>query len=145
MAYTKARMEADRSVVYEDDDGNRIVRRGGHRNWRNNNPGNIEFGGFAERYGAIGFDKEKFAIFPDEAMGRQAMRELLKTGGYGSKDLGGVILRWSQGLESDDEIDVRVPKEKREKARKDVEDYRANMETWTGISRKEPMAKLDDE
>ena len=30
------------------------TRSGGDRNWRNNNPGNIEYGPFAIKYGAIG-------------------------------------------------------------------------------------------
>lgn len=59
-----------------DGDANMIGRTGGSRSWRNNNPGNIEFGDFAERAGAVGSDG-RFAIFPDEAAGRAAMERLL--------------------------------------------------------------------
>ncbi len=46
------------------------------RNLRNNNPGNIEYGGFAQRHGAIGSDG-RFAVFPDLATGMQAEQLLV--------------------------------------------------------------------
>lgn len=39
--------------VYRNDDGSVTVLRGGGRNWRNNNPGNIKYGGNAKAAGAI--------------------------------------------------------------------------------------------
>ena len=44
---------------------------GGDRNWRNNNPGNLEDGDFARRHGSIGSDG-RFAIFPDYKTGKEA-------------------------------------------------------------------------
>lgn len=44
--------------------------------WRNNNPGNLVKGRFANKYGAIG-DDGHFAIFPDEETGRKAKSALL--------------------------------------------------------------------
>lgn len=67
-------------VLYVHPDGSRSLHQGGTRSWRNNNPGNVWYGDFAKGYGAIGRDKENFAIFPDEAAGERAMRALLKTG-----------------------------------------------------------------
>jgi len=50
--------------------------RKGVRNWRNNNPGNIEFGTFAQSMGAVGTDG-RFAVFPDMQSGMRAKEELL--------------------------------------------------------------------
>lgn len=52
---------------------------GGSRSWRNNNPGNIEYGTFAKSHGAIGTDG-RFAIFPDEATGQRARAALIFNG-----------------------------------------------------------------
>jgi hypothetical protein len=53
-----------------------VVRQEGARNWRNNNPGNLEYGDFAKRYGAITTDG-RFAIFPSYQSGRRAKEALL--------------------------------------------------------------------
>ncbi len=67
-------------IIYVYSDGSQRLHQNGTRSWRNNNPGNMVYGGFAKDHGAIGRDKEGFAIFPDEATGEQAMRRLLRTG-----------------------------------------------------------------
>lgn len=67
-------------ILYFYPDGSRLIHQNGTRSWRNNNPGNMVFGGFAKDHGAIGHDKANFAIFPDEATGEQALRALLQTG-----------------------------------------------------------------
>ena len=54
----------------------RVEQRTGSRNWRNNNPGNLEYGDFAKKYGAIGTDG-RFAIFPSLEAGRKAQEALL--------------------------------------------------------------------
>jgi hypothetical protein len=91
----------NRSVVYYDKDGNKMVRYldpnakdppRGSKSWRHQNPGNIIRSSFANDYGAIGFagypnpnDPSKisyFAIFPDYETGRRAMAALLKTDKY---------------------------------------------------------------
>lgn len=51
-------------------------RRQGVRNWRNNNPGNIEFGPFARQMGAVGSDG-RFAVFSTLEAGTKAKEELL--------------------------------------------------------------------
>lgn len=53
-----------------------IEKRTGARNWRNNNPGNIKFGPFAQRNGAIGSDGT-FAIFPNYDTGSKAKESLV--------------------------------------------------------------------
>ena len=56
-----------------------IEKRIGNRNWRNNNPGNIEFGAFTQKHGALAGDP-RFAIFPTYDAGRNAKRELIFQG-----------------------------------------------------------------
>jgi hypothetical protein len=51
-------------------------RRIGVRNWRNNNPGNLEFGPYAKSKGAIGTDG-RFAVFATLEDGLKAKRDLV--------------------------------------------------------------------
>ncbi|HEM9000918.1 TPA: hypothetical protein U2T46_002992 [Burkholderia cenocepacia] len=65
------------------------------RGVRNNNPGNIEYGDFAKKAGAIGSDG-RFAIFPNMQVGESAMADLQK--GYASRGLDTitkVIKKWA--------------------------------------------------
>lgn len=80
-------VEADRrnlAVTYTDKDGNVVVKQGGNKAWRTNNPGNLSFSSLekAKEAGAIGVweDNEghKFGIFPSEEAGEKALREKLK-------------------------------------------------------------------
>jgi hypothetical protein len=82
------------STVYTRPDGSQDVYAGGTMAWRNNNPGNLKDGDFARRHGAIGFyenDNGKFAVFPDEATGVAALRELLTIPKYQRMTVDGVI------------------------------------------------------
>lgn len=54
----------------------RTVTLQGARNWRNNNPGNLEYGPTARGYGAVGTDG-RFAVFNDYNAGRAAKEGLL--------------------------------------------------------------------
>ena len=76
------------------------VRTGGDRNWRNNNPGNIEYGQFAISMGAIGSDG-RFAIFPTEEMGRKAADTLLKGKSYANLSAAAAINKWAPSNEND--------------------------------------------
>lgn len=49
------------------------------RNERNKNPGNLKYGDFAIKHGAIAADKEGFAIFPTMEAGVAAQQALLKS------------------------------------------------------------------
>ena len=62
---------------YSDASGNTETREGGTRAWRNNNEGNIRYGSFAKKMGAIGKDGDGFAIFPSQEQGRKAKESLL--------------------------------------------------------------------
>lgn len=46
---------------------------------KNNNPGNIKYGPFARRQGAIDKDEQNHAIFPSPSVGWEALRVLLNT------------------------------------------------------------------
>ena len=76
------------------------TRTGGDRNWRNNNPGNIEYSPFAIQYGAIGSDG-RFAIFPTEEQGRMAQDALLKSKNYAKLSLADAIKRYAPSNEND--------------------------------------------
>lgn len=64
-------------MTVEMGDGNLYRREGGTLAWRNNNVGNIKFGDFAKRHGAIGEGYNDMAVFPTVDHGKKAMRELL--------------------------------------------------------------------
>lgn len=81
--------------------GGRVQRLKGSRNWRNNNPGNIEYGNFARSMGAIGTDG-RFAVFPTYDMGRKAKEALIFEGGnYRSLTLSAAINRYAPPVEND--------------------------------------------
>lgn len=87
--------------TYQREDGSIETRSGGSRSWRNNNPGNIEYGDFAKKLGAIGSDG-RFAIFPSLEAGRKAKEELLFNGkGYRDKTLSEAIARYAPPNEND--------------------------------------------
>ncbi len=77
-------------------------RREGARNWRNNNPGNIEFGKFAESMGAIGSDG-RFAVFPTLEMGKKAKEQLLfgDKSNYVNLSIADAISRYAPPNEND--------------------------------------------
>lgn len=72
---------------YYDEQGNKLVRVGGSRSWRNSNPGNLKNYPIAKENGSIGCDKSNFAIFPDEQTGQRARKKLLKGSKYNHLNL----------------------------------------------------------
>src|SRR5271167_2931667 len=79
---------------------NGSIQSGGDRNWRNNNPGNLEAGAFSTSHGAIGSDG-RFAIFPTAESGAQALQSLLQTNTYQSLSVGDAIARFAPANEND--------------------------------------------
>ena len=73
---------------------------GGDRNWRNNNPGNIEAGDFADAHGAIGSDG-RFAIFPDPDTGMRALQSLLTSDSYQGLTIEEAMERYAPPSEND--------------------------------------------
>jgi uncharacterized membrane protein YgcG len=76
------------------------VNAGGSRSWRDNNPGNIEAGPFADAHGAIGSDG-RFAIFPDAGAGMQALVSLLSSDGYQGLTIEQAMERYAPPSEND--------------------------------------------
>ena len=76
-------------------------RREGSRNWRNNNPGNIEYGQFSQRMGAIGTDG-RFAVFPTLDSGTKAKEELLfgERSNYKNLSIAAAISRYAPPSEN---------------------------------------------
>lgn len=72
---------------------------GGTRAWRNNNPGNIEYGKFAKDHGAIGTDG-RFAIFPNEKAGTAALSSKLKSATYSSLTIRDAIYKYAPPFEN---------------------------------------------
>lgn len=66
---------------------------------RHNNPGNIKFGKWAEKYGAVqgepATDGGYFAKFPDTGKGLEALKGLLKSKNYKNLDVESAIKRWT--------------------------------------------------
>lgn len=75
MPYVSAagKSKTSHDVVFTDNQGKLFVRQGGSRAWRNNNPGNVHSGEFANQHGAIG-EAGGFAVFPDDATGGAALK-----------------------------------------------------------------------
>lgn len=72
------------------------------RGLRNNNPGNIRYGKFAQDQGAVGKDSGGFAIFQSAEDGLRALGQLLRS--YARRGLNtvrGVINRWAPPTEND--------------------------------------------
>jgi hypothetical protein len=67
----------------------------GSRSWRNNNPGNIEYGDYAKSQGATTSDG-RFAVFPTYEAGRKAQENLLFAGkNYRDLPLSQAAKRWA--------------------------------------------------
>lgn len=71
----------------------------GTRPQRNNNPGDIEWGKFAQAHGATASDG-RFAKFPTPEAGFGAMRALFQTSGYKSKTVAQALNRWAPPIEN---------------------------------------------
>lgn len=79
------------------------------RSFRDNNPGNLRYGNFAIRHGAIGEDRKGvpdgmpgYAIFPTWWSGLQAMGDLLHLPVYQALDVRGLINRYAPAGDKND-------------------------------------------
>lgn len=74
--------------IYKTANGD-VIREGGSRAWRNNNPSNMIWGGAAKRLGAIGHDEKRqghvMAIFPNKEAGDKAREYMLFESGWGKQ------------------------------------------------------------
>lgn len=105
MRFDKAYKAGHKRIVYAWAGKSALVRIGGTRSWRNNNPGNLEYGDFAKRNGAIGTDG-RFAVFPDEGAGADAQAVLLKSV-YSEHSIARFIAAYAPEPENDVECYLR--------------------------------------
>jgi hypothetical protein len=79
--------------------GNRV---GGTVSWRHNNPGNIKYGDFSKKYGAVAGQKAtdggSFAVFSTIEDGERAQKDLLTGERYASLELNQAMKVWSGGV-----------------------------------------------
>lgn len=93
----------------------------GSRSNRNNNPGDLEYGGFARTYGATRIEvvgahqTPRFAYFPDAATGFNAMKILLKNH-YGGMTIEQAFNKYAPPVENQ------------------TNSYIANVCKWTGLT-----------
>lgn len=98
--FIKAKGGDKNTVVYYDKKGNKTIRKGGTRAWRNNNPGNIRKSSFAYKNGAIGH-AGGFAVFATYAAGRKALQTLLQGKTYSKLTIFRAIARYAPHVEND--------------------------------------------
>jgi hypothetical protein len=67
---------------------------------RNNNPGNIKFGPFAQAHGATGQDERGFAIFPTPSLGGAAQVALVTGTSYSGLTLDQFAARYAEGSQA---------------------------------------------
>lgn len=82
----------------------------GSRPQRNNNPGDIEWGTFAELHGALHpeFPYGRFAVFPSPAVGFAALVALLKTPVYAALTVAEAINRYAPPVENNTDTYVKL-------------------------------------
>ena len=114
-------------VIIHRPDGSTETRSGGTPSWRNNNPGNIIAGRWADRHGSIGKGAGKFAVFPNAASGDAASKALLKGPDYVGRTI-------------DKAIEHRSPPEENRTV-----DVQANVRKIGGFTGKEVIGRLNNE
>lgn len=119
-------VESGNDIIYTDANGNKTKRSGGTRAWRNNNPGNIIAGKWANSHGAIG-KGGRFAVFASEAAGMNAIAALLKTSRYAVQTVAGAISTYAPPFENDTAA------------------YHRRLEQLTGIPINTPMSQLTED
>lgn len=88
---------------------------------RNCNPGNIDYGQFAQAHGGVmetvpEGEEGRFAAFPDAPTGFAALVELLGTPRYAGKSLASAINNWAPPVENATDM------------------YLSNVVKWTGLT-----------
>lgn len=93
------------SVIYEYNDGKKEKWAGGHRNWRNQNPGNV-LSNSIQWNGKIG-DAGGFCIFDDPESGKRATRIILSNRQREGKSLSQAIHSYAPSHENDTDAYIR--------------------------------------
>lgn len=98
--FTSAEVTGTKTVRYTAKDSTTLVKKNGSIAWRQNNPGNISNGPFAESQGAIG-KGDRFAIFASEQKGFDAIVALLTGPTYRDLSLEAAITKYAPPQEND--------------------------------------------
>lgn len=98
--FVKAKETGKRRVTYWDKNGSSVEYIGGNRTWRNQNPGNIGAGSWADRQGAIG-KAGGFAVFPNYELGRNAIFSRLRSPDFIDQSIWDVIKHYAPAEEND--------------------------------------------
>ena len=97
--FIKATPHGQSGVLYETEDGEKILRTGGTWTWRNNNPGNVVQGSISKKNNQMG-KAGGFTVFPDYENGHKALLDCLKDT-YGNSSLDGLIKGYAPDHEND--------------------------------------------
>jgi len=89
------------TVQYLDEKGNMLIRSGGKRAWRCNNPGNLRKSPYStgkDRHsiGIAGIGKDCYAVYPDYQTGHEALVVMLKGSKYLSLSLRAAMQRYDR-------------------------------------------------
>lgn len=89
------------TVQYFDASGNMVIRSGGSRAWRCNNPGNLLASSYStgknrRSIGRAGDAEHEYAVYPDYETGHEALVVMLKGGVYSPLTLRAAIKRYDQ-------------------------------------------------
>jgi len=87
-------VDGDRSVTFTQPNGATIQNDGGSLSWRNNNPGNIRSGTFADNHGALG-EADGFAVFGSYSAGLLALEALITGPSYSSLSIYDAVARYA--------------------------------------------------
>jgi hypothetical protein len=87
------------TVQYFDEDGNMVIRSGGSRAWRCNNPGNLLAGKYSNgksrrSIGTAGDSRDEYAVYPDYETGHEALVVMLGGSVYSPLSLRAAIKRY---------------------------------------------------
>ena len=88
------------AVIYTATEGVRVIRKGGTRTWRNNNPGNLRYTAFSRSHGAIG-TAGGFAVFATAKAGELAISALLQGPTYSPLSIASAVARYAPPNEND--------------------------------------------
>lgn len=103
----KAFAGAGGSVEYVFEDGTKVVRRGGTRAWRNNNPGNVRYVEANKWQGQIGM-AGGFCVFADRTWGERAVMKIFDTYGRRGLTLEQCVAVYAPACENDVQAYVRT-------------------------------------
>ncbi|WP_218080219.1 hypothetical protein [Anthocerotibacter panamensis] len=126
LAYISAKPGPGRTVAYADSEENQLIKTGGSLAWRNNNPGNIRSGHFAEGRGSIG-SNNGFAIFPTYNIGRDALKSLLTGSIYANLSIYDSITRYAPPSENN------------------TDNYKSRLKSNTGLDLNKKLSSLKNE